>query len=65
MTDDPKTIAIIVAAGRGARAGEGGPKQYRMLAGEAVLARTARTFLDHPEVGAVRVIIHADDRDLY
>ncbi len=57
--------AIIVAAGRGVRAGSAGPKQYRDLAGEAVLARAARAFLDHPEVSNVRVIIHAEDDDLY
>ncbi|MFN0023075.1 MAG: bifunctional 2-C-methyl-D-erythritol 4-phosphate cytidylyltransferase/2-C-methyl-D-erythritol 2,4-cyclodiphosphate synthase [Parvularculaceae bacterium] len=57
--------AIIVAAGRGARAGSGGPKQYRDLGGEPVLARSVRAFLDHPAVTAVRVIIHADDYDLY
>lgn len=57
--------AIIVAAGRGSRAGSGGPKQYRLLAGEAVLAHTARAFLSHHEIDAVRVIIHADDDDLY
>jgi len=60
-----QTIAIIVAAGRGARAGAGGPKQYRDLAGEAVLAKTASAFLDHPQVDAVRVIIHRDDSDEY
>ena len=60
-----KTIAIIVAAGRGVRAGAGGPKQYRLLAGEAVLARTAKAFLAHKGVDAVRVIIHRDDDDLY
>ena len=49
-------FAIIVAAGRGARAGAGGPKQYRPLKGEAVLARTTKVFLDHPEIDAVRVI---------
>ncbi|OFX05812.1 MAG: bifunctional 2-C-methyl-D-erythritol 4-phosphate cytidylyltransferase/2-C-methyl-D-erythritol 2,4-cyclodiphosphate synthase [Alphaproteobacteria bacterium RIFCSPHIGHO2_12_FULL_63_12] len=65
MTQPAETVAIIVAAGRGARAGAGGPKQYRPLAGEAVLARTARAFLDHPGVSAVRVIIHADDGELY
>jgi 2-C-methyl-D-erythritol 4-phosphate cytidylyltransferase/2-C-methyl-D-erythritol 2,4-cyclodiphosphate synthase len=56
---------IIVAAGRGVRAGTVGPKQYQSLAGESVLARAARAFLDHPEISAVRVIIHADDHDLY
>lgn len=57
--------AIIVAAGRGIRAGTAGPKQYRDLAGESVLARAVRAFLDHPETSTVRVIIHADDLDLY
>jgi 2-C-methyl-D-erythritol 4-phosphate cytidylyltransferase/2-C-methyl-D-erythritol 2,4-cyclodiphosphate synthase len=61
---DP-TIAIIVAAGRGERAGSGGPKQYRPLAGESVLRRSARAFLDHPAIDAVRVIIHPDDHELY
>lgn len=57
--------AIIVAAGRGVRAGTAGPKQYQDLAGESVIARSARAFLAHPEVSAVRIIIHADDHDLY
>lgn len=57
--------AIIVAAGRGVRAGTAGPKQYQMLAGETVLARAARAFLDHAEVTQVRVIIHAQDHDVY
>ncbi len=59
-------IALIVAAGRGSRAGaEGGPKQYRPLAGKAVLARTAEAFLNHDRIDAVRIIIHCDDHDLY
>lgn len=58
-------IAIIVAAGRGVRAGTSGPKQYQLLAGETVLSRTAKAFLDHPAVTGVRVIIHAEDHDLY
>lgn len=60
-----KIIAVIVAAGRGSRAGPGGPKQYRDLAGRAVLARTAEAFLSHPRIDAVRVIIHRDDREEY
>lgn len=65
MAHENKTIAIIVAAGRGARAGAGGPKQYRDLAGKAVIAWTAAAFLDHPEIDAVRVIIHRDDHGEY
>lgn len=58
-------IAIIVAAGRGTRAGPGGPKQYRALAGRTILAWTAEAFLSHPQIDAVRVIIHRDDREAY
>ncbi len=65
MARNRKTIAIIVAAGRGARAGAGGPKQYRNLAGKAVIAWTAKAFLDHPAIDAARVIVHRDDHDEY
>lgn len=58
-------IALIVAAGRGVRAGGGGPKQYRPLAGRSVLAWTAEAFLRHPHIDHVRVVIHRDDDDLY
>ncbi len=59
------TVALIVAAGRGIRAGGGMPKQYRDVAGEPVLRHTVRAFLDHGAVDAVRVVIHPDDRGLY
>jgi len=62
MTD---CVALIVAAGRGTRAGPGGPKQYRPLAGRAVLSWTVEKFLRHPGVSAVRVVIHEDDREAY
>jgi len=66
MDKQTKTTALIVAAGRGSRAGaKGGPKQYRPLAGHAVLARTAEAFLTHSEIDWVRIIIHQDDHDLY
>jgi 2-C-methyl-D-erythritol 4-phosphate cytidylyltransferase/2-C-methyl-D-erythritol 2,4-cyclodiphosphate synthase len=57
--------ALIVAGGRGFRAGEGVPKQYRMLGGKAVLRHSVETFLAHPGVAAVQVVIHPDDRALY
>lgn len=59
------TLALIVAAGRGHRAGGGLPKQYRSLGGIAVLRRTVETFLAHPRVDTVQVVIHPDDRGLY
>ena len=57
--------AIIVAAGRGSRAGVGGPKQYRMLAGKTVLERTIRALIAHDQIDFVRVVIHRDDYNLY
>ncbi len=61
------TVAVIVAAGRGARVGKGGdvPKQYRSLAGVPVLAHSLRTLTGHPGVDAVAVVIHGDDLGLY
>jgi 2-C-methyl-D-erythritol 4-phosphate cytidylyltransferase/2-C-methyl-D-erythritol 2,4-cyclodiphosphate synthase len=60
-----RVAALIVAAGRGVRAGGGVPKQYRTLGGEAILRRTAARFLDHPRVEDVLVVIHPDDAELY
>ncbi|WP_269929461.1 bifunctional 2-C-methyl-D-erythritol 4-phosphate cytidylyltransferase/2-C-methyl-D-erythritol 2,4-cyclodiphosphate synthase [Aminobacter sp. HY435] len=57
---------VIVAAGRGERAGQGdGPKQYRKVGGKAVIWHTLKAFLDHPGIGPVAVAIHADDGDLF
>lgn len=61
----PDSVALIVAAGRGTRFGEGVPKQYRMLAGQPVLRRTVSAFLAHPRINDVLVVIHPDDRALY
>lgn len=57
--------ALIVAAGRGSRAGGGLPKQYRLLAGQPALAWTLKAFLKHPGIDRTIVVIHPDDRDLY
>ena len=65
MTGTAATIALIVAAGRGSRLGGEMPKQYRRLAGEPLLCHSARAFLEHPQVDAVAVVIHPDDRALY
>ncbi len=54
------TAAIIVAAGRGLRAGAGLPKQWRPLAGRPVVAHALAAF-----AGMARVlVIHPDDRAL-
>ncbi|MFN3764894.1 MAG: bifunctional 2-C-methyl-D-erythritol 4-phosphate cytidylyltransferase/2-C-methyl-D-erythritol 2,4-cyclodiphosphate synthase [Aliihoeflea sp.] len=63
----PKVAAIIVAAGRGERAGDPheGPKQYRRIGDKAILSHTLQTFLAHPEIGNVVVAIHRDDESLF
>ncbi|WP_201836958.1 bifunctional 2-C-methyl-D-erythritol 4-phosphate cytidylyltransferase/2-C-methyl-D-erythritol 2,4-cyclodiphosphate synthase [Microvirga zambiensis] len=57
--------ALIVAAGRGSRAGQGIPKQYQPLLGQTVLARTLAAFVAHPRIDRTIVVIHPDDRALY
>jgi 2-C-methyl-D-erythritol 4-phosphate cytidylyltransferase / 2-C-methyl-D-erythritol 2,4-cyclodiphosphate synthase len=58
---------LIVAAGRGTRAATTSalPKQYASIAGEAALSRALKTFLSHPAIGLVQVVIHPHDRALY
>jgi 2-C-methyl-D-erythritol 4-phosphate cytidylyltransferase/2-C-methyl-D-erythritol 2,4-cyclodiphosphate synthase len=66
MRNEHMTIAaLIVAAGRGTRAGAGQPKQYRDLGGEPVLRHTLRAFAEHPAVTHVLAVIHPDDRQAY
>ena len=57
--------ALIIAAGRGSRAGDGLPKQYRPLRGEPVLRHAIRALLASPSVSTLRVVIHPGDLALY
>ncbi|TVQ55864.1 MAG: bifunctional 2-C-methyl-D-erythritol 4-phosphate cytidylyltransferase/2-C-methyl-D-erythritol 2,4-cyclodiphosphate synthase [Rhodobacteraceae bacterium] len=59
------TAALIVAAGRGRRAGDGPPKQYRPIGGRAVVARTLERFLAAPCIDRIAVVLHPDDRALF
>ncbi len=60
-----KSIALVVAGGRGRRFGSGVPKQYRLLGGKAVIRHALEAFLAHPGVAAVQPVIHADDAGLF
>jgi 2-C-methyl-D-erythritol 4-phosphate cytidylyltransferase / 2-C-methyl-D-erythritol 2,4-cyclodiphosphate synthase len=53
--------AIVVAAGRGVRAGSGMPKQYREVRGAPVIRHALRLFTDHPQITLVQPVIHRDD----
>ena len=57
--------AIVVAGGRGERAGGDMPKQYRDIAGEPMIRPTLRAFLNHAQIALVQPVIHRDDESLY
>ena len=51
------TTALIVAAGKGERAGGGVPKQFRLLGGKPVLRWAVKSLIRHPAVQSMRVVI--------
>jgi 2-C-methyl-D-erythritol 4-phosphate cytidylyltransferase/2-C-methyl-D-erythritol 2,4-cyclodiphosphate synthase len=59
------TAAIIVAAGRGTRAGGDQPKQWQALAGRRVIDWTLDRFLQAPGIDRVLVVLHPDDLALF
>jgi len=71
--ETPPNAALIVAGGRGSRAGAGLPKQYRPLPahlgpghpGQTVLGASLQAFIAHPQIDGVKVVIHPDDKELY
>ena len=54
-------VAIIVAAGRGERAGAGGRKQFRTLAGEPVLVHTLRRFEECETILGTVAVVPAEE----
>ncbi|MFX8608783.1 2-C-methyl-D-erythritol 4-phosphate cytidylyltransferase, partial [Acinetobacter baumannii] len=65
MPRPERTAAILVAAGRGLRAGGGGPKQYRMVGGQTVIYRAMAAFCRHPDVAIVQPVVNPDDIALF
>src|ERR1700754_1391289 len=61
MPRSERTAAILVAAGRGLRAGAGGPKQYRTIGGKTVILRAMEAFCQHPDVATVQPVVNPDD----
>jgi 2-C-methyl-D-erythritol 4-phosphate cytidylyltransferase/2-C-methyl-D-erythritol 2,4-cyclodiphosphate synthase len=57
----PSVAAVVVAAGRGLRAGGGVPKQYRFIGGEPVIRSSLALMAWHGEISAVVPVIHPDD----
>ncbi|ASM72447.1 2-C-methyl-D-erythritol 4-phosphate cytidylyltransferase [Pseudosulfitobacter pseudonitzschiae] len=53
--------AIIVAAGRGVRAGGPVAKQWQPLYGKRVIDHTLDAFLSHPQITDIVLVLHQDD----
>lgn len=55
----PRIAVLIVAAGRGERAGLGLPKQFQPLHGVPMLRRTVATFRAYPQITEIQVVVGA------
>ncbi len=58
-----RIAALIVAAGRGTRAGAGVPKQWRPLGAGTVAAQTVSVFQAHSLITDIAMVIHPDDQN--
>lgn len=58
-----KIAALVVAAGRGSRAGAGVPKQWRALGNGTVAAQTVSVFQAHTQITDIAMVIHPDDHN--
>jgi 2-C-methyl-D-erythritol 4-phosphate cytidylyltransferase len=62
VTAPSRAAVVVPAGGVGTRMGARGPrKQYLELAGEPILLRSLRVFLDHPAFRWIVVALPADD----
>lgn len=59
-----KIIAIIVAAGRGSRAGGKSPKQWQHLGGKRIIDHSIDLFKNIPRINKIMVVLHSDDLHL-
>jgi len=58
-----QVAAVIVAAGRGVRAGGEVPKQFREIGGAALLRRALLSFIEVPTVDLVQPVVRPEDID--
>lgn len=54
-----KTVALLVAAGQGSRAGGEIPKQFRVIGGKPVIAHAVDALIAHPAIDSVTVVVGA------
>lgn len=65
MTNTPSVsvAAVVVAAGRGTRAGGHQAKQWRIIAGQRVFDHTIQAFRSHPRVDHIVIALRDEDMD--
>lgn len=63
VTTSSKTIALIVAAGRGERAGGGVAKQFRRIGGKSLLAHAVTAFERHDAIDGVVLVLAEGQED--
>ncbi|QDY69041.1 bifunctional 2-C-methyl-D-erythritol 4-phosphate cytidylyltransferase/2-C-methyl-D-erythritol 2,4-cyclodiphosphate synthase [Qingshengfaniella alkalisoli] len=56
--------AVVVAAGRGVRAGGDLPKQFQTIGPFCVLELSIRAFTSHPQIDSVVLVVNPTDRQL-
>jgi len=55
-----KNIAVILAAGSGARSGFSRPKQLTKLAGRPIVVHTVQRFQNHPDIDEIAIVTSQD-----
>ncbi|MGL5391205.1 MAG: 2-C-methyl-D-erythritol 4-phosphate cytidylyltransferase [Shewanella sp.] len=61
LSPNHPVVAIVPAAGIGARMGADRPKQYLEILGQTILAHTLDCLLSHPHISEVIVALHPQD----
>ena len=61
--NQPRTVALLMAAGTGVRIGGAVPKQFLSVGGRPIVARAFRALAAHPAVEEVMVVTGADQAE--
>lgn len=59
-----RVVALVVAAGQGSRAGGDSPKQFRSIAGKAVIAHAVDALASHPRIDTLVLVVGAGQEDV-
>jgi 2-C-methyl-D-erythritol 4-phosphate cytidylyltransferase / 2-C-methyl-D-erythritol 2,4-cyclodiphosphate synthase len=61
LTSQTQATIIILASGKGVRAGGDLPKQYRALAGKPVLEFSLKTAIEHADISRIFLVVNQND----